>query len=85
MLPGIESTHESFLPMLILNEALTLTFGDDKEILVSLALLDFDLLGLAHHKLDFCDDIVFNFRVKCENQVLLQLLAEDKSGYLFLE
>jgi len=71
--------------MLILNEALTLTFGDDKEILVSLALLDFDLLRLAHHKLDFCDDIVFNFRVKRENQVLLQLLAEDKSGYLFLE
>lgn len=49
MLAGVERANEPLLPVLILDEALTLALRDDEEVICGLSLLNFDLLGLAHH------------------------------------
>ena len=49
MLSGVERANEPLLPMLILDEAFTFSLRDNEEVICCLALLNFDLLGLAHH------------------------------------
>ena len=85
MLTWIDCALESLLPVLILDEALTLTFCNDKEIIICLALLNLDLFRLTHHELDFGYHIVFNVWIQGKDQVLLELLWEDESSYLLLE
>lgn len=63
MLSRIECAHEALLPILILDIALALTLCDDVKVIGCLALLDFDLLWLAHHELNLRDDVVLDFRV----------------------
>ena len=63
MLARVERANEPLLPVLILDEALTLTLRDNEEVICSLALLNFDLFRLAHHQLDFRDHVVFDFRI----------------------
>lgn len=70
--------------MFVLDEAFAVTLRNDEEVIGCLALLYFDFFGLAHDKLNFGDDVVFNFRIESEDQILLQLLWEDKSSnFLF--
>ena len=85
MLARVERANEPLLPVLILDEALTLTLRDNEEVICSLALLNFDLFRLAHHQLDFRDYIVFDFRIESKDQVLLQLFREDEARHLLLE
>ena len=85
MLARVERANEPLLPVLILDKALTFTLRDNEEVIRSLSLLNFDLLGLAHHQLNLRDHIVFDFRVKSKDQVLLQLFREDEARHLLLE
>ena len=85
MLSGVERANEPLLPMLILDEALTFSLRDNEEVIRRFSLLNFDLLGLAHHQLNLRDHVVFDFRVESKDQVLLQLFRKDEACHLFLE
>ena len=74
MLAWVDCALESLLPMLILDEAFTLSLRNDEEVIVCLALLNLDLFRLAHHELDFGNHVVFDVGIEREDQVLLQLL-----------
>ena len=73
MLARVERANEPLLPMLILDEALTFALCDNEEVIRRFALLNFDLLRLAHYQLNLRDHVVFDFRVKRKDQVLLKL------------
>ena len=85
MLTWIERAHKPLLPVLIFHEAFALALRDDEEVVVFFTLLNLDLLWLTHHQFNLCYHIVFHVGVQGENQVLLKLLREDKSGHFFLE
>ena len=85
MLTRVEGANESLLTIFILHEALALALCNDVEVISGLSLLNLDLLRLTHHELNLCDHVVLHFRVQSENQVLLELLAEDEPRYLLLE
>ena len=74
MLTRAECSDKSFLAVLIFDETLTLALRNDKEVISGLALLNFDLFWLRHHKFDLGDHVVLDLGVERENQVLLQLL-----------
>ena len=74
MLSRVECSDEPLLSVLILNEAFTLTLRDDEEIISRLSLLNLNLLRLTHDKLNLRNNVVFDFRVQGEDQVLLELL-----------
>ena len=74
MLPRVECSDEPLLSVLILNEAFTLALRDDEEIISRLSLLNLNLLRLTHDKLNLRNNVVFDFRVQGEDQVLLELL-----------
>jgi len=48
VLSGIQCAYEALLAVLVLDEALALALGDNVEVVGGLALLDLDLLRLAH-------------------------------------
>ena len=85
MLAWVDCALESLLPVLILDKAFALSFRNDEEVIVCLALLNLYLFWLAHHELNFGYHVVFDVRIQRKNQVLLQLLGEDESRNLLLE
>ena len=85
VLPWVQRAHKSLLPVLILDEALTLALGNNEKVIGGLSLLDLDLLRLTHHQLNLCYHIVFDVGVEGEDKVLLELLREDEPCNFFLE
>ena len=74
VLPRVECAHEALLAILVLDIALAFALCDDVKVVGGLALLNLDFLWLAHDQLDLRDDIVLDFGVEREDQILLQLL-----------
>ena len=85
MLPRLQCSYESFLSLFILNPALAFAFRYDKEVVGLLALLNFDLFRLTHHKLNLRYHVVFDLRIESKDQVLLQLLSEDEACDFLLQ
>ena len=85
MLSGVQGANEMLLALLVFHETLTFTFSDDEKVECSFALLNFDFFWLRHDKFNLCDNVVFNFLIKCEDQVLFELLREDKPRHFLLE
>lgn len=61
MLPRLQHPYKTFLTFLVLDPALAFALGYDEKVVSGLALLNFNLLGLAHYKLDLGYHIVLDF------------------------
>ena len=60
MLARIKGPNETFLSVLVLDEAFALSLRYDVEIIRCFGLLNFYFFGLAHHELNFCYHIIFD-------------------------